>query len=210
MSFYSVVDFIRENYPEYFGVKEYRADECVRIWKIEEEWGVFSNFYKTPLTVRGVDFACAEELFQLMKFRDPRVIKQIRLGVTANGKRSAHVKMTAKSYEKAYRRLDWGMMILDALKYCLVTKYEQSPLFREKLAQSAGRYIVEDQTIFLKKHPDAWGVKLQPDGKTFVGPNLLGRLLMELRDGGGKLGFTRELPSDAFAFMDVLSSVGRV
>ena len=59
--------------------------------------------------------------------------------------------------------------------------------------------------MFPKKQPDAWGVKLQPDGKTFAGPNLLGRLLMELRDGGGKLDFTRDLPPDAFSFIDVLS-----
>ena len=33
-----------------------------------------------------------------------------------------------------------------------------------------------------KKNPDAWGVKAE--GNNYVGPNLLGRLLMELRDNG--------------------------
>ena len=50
-----------------------------------------------------------------------------------------------------------------------------------------------------KKNPDAWGVKLQDDN--FVGPNLLGRLLMELRDNG-KLDYT--LPADALSFIDYL------
>ena len=36
----------------------------------------------------------------------------------------------------------------------------------------------------------------------FVGPNLLGRLLMELRDGDGTLDY--HLPDDAFKFVEVL------
>ena len=53
-----------------------------------------------------------------------------------------------------------------------------------------------------KKKPDAWGVK--PDGKNFVGPNLLGRLLMELRDNGS-LQYT--LPDDALLFVGVMKGV---
>ena len=37
MSFYSIADFIRENYPEYWGMQSYPADQCVRIYKIDEE-----------------------------------------------------------------------------------------------------------------------------------------------------------------------------
>ena len=55
------------------------------------------------------------------------------------------------------------------------------------------------QKGFTKKNPDAWGVKLQ--GDQYVGPSLLGRLLMELRDTG-KLDYT--LPADAFKFLDHL------
>ena len=49
MSFYSISDFIRENYPEYWGIQTYPAAECVRVHKIDEEWGVFSNFGHTPI-----------------------------------------------------------------------------------------------------------------------------------------------------------------
>ena len=42
--------------------------------------------------------------------------------------------------------------------------------------------------------PDTWGAKLSGDGKEYIGPNLMGRLLMELRDNG-KLDYV--LPSDA-------------
>lgn len=72
------------------------------------------------------------------------------------------------------------MIIVDVMKQCLQLKYEQSEEFREALERSRGKYIVEDQSTFPKKSADTWGVKLQ--GDSYVGPNLLGRLLMELRD----------------------------
>ena len=107
--------------------------------------------------------------------------------------------MTTKHCEKTHRREDWGKMIVDAMKFCLTQKYEQSEDFRQELERSKGKYIVEDQTSFPKKTPDTWGVKQQ--GNDFVGPNLLGRLLMELRDNG-KLEYT--LPDDALAFIKFL------
>ena len=66
MSFYSISDFIRDNYPEYWGIQSYPATDCVRIHKIDEEWGIFSNFGHTPIVVEGVTFDTSERLFQLM------------------------------------------------------------------------------------------------------------------------------------------------
>ena len=92
---------------------------------------------------------------------------------------SNNPKMTAKHFEKTHRREDWGRMIVDAMKYCLT---------------------VEDQTSFPKKTPDTWGTKLVKD--EYVGPNLLGHLLMELRDNG-KLEY--HLPDDCFQFVGFLT-----
>ena len=50
-----------------------------------------------------------------------------------------------------------------------------------------------------EKEADSWGVNLV--GNQYVGPNLLGRLLMELRDTG-KLDYT--LPADALTFLQHL------
>ena len=199
MSFYSIAEFIKEYYPQYWGYVEYDAGSCAIIRKVQDEWGIFCNFAKTPLKVNGYTFNSSEELFQLMKFKDSMVLKNIMAGITANDKKSDQIKMTAKSYEKKYRREDWGKMVIDAMKFCLQTKYDQCEEFRIKLIESSGYNIVEDQSSFTKSNPDAWGVKLK-DGK-FVGPNLLGRLLMELRDTG-KLEYN--LPDDAFEFIDEL------
>ena len=204
MSFYSVSEFIKEFYPQYYGYSVYPRSECVTVHKLDGEWGVFSNFAHTPIIVDGVEFSSSEHLFQLMKFKDPAVIANIANGVTNNGKKCYQIKKTVKSYEKDYRRDDWGRMIIDAMKFCLMKKYEQSAEFRKKLEESKGKYIVEDQTTMPKKAPDAWGVKC--DGDNFAGPNLLGRLLMELRDNG-KLEYS--LPNDALSFVNVLKQLNR-
>lgn len=191
MSFYSIAPFIQAFYPEYYTIETYPVASCVAIHKVKEPWGILGNFARTPLVIEGVAFKSSEHLFQLMKFQDEEAVRAV---YQAN-----NPKMTAKKWEKTHRRSDWGEMIVDAMKFCLMQKYAQSPDFRSELERSAGKYIVEDQTSFPKKTPDTWGVKQQ--GDTFVGPNLLGRLLMQLRDNGA-LEYT--LPADAFQFLNCL------
>jgi hypothetical protein len=60
-------------------------------------------------------------------------------------------------------------------------------------------FIVEDQTSFPKKTADTWGVKRI--GDNYVGPNLLDRLLMELRAGH----MTYSLPDNALKFTEFLN-----
>lgn len=191
MNFYSIAPFIQEFYPQYYSIETYPVSECIAIRKVKDPWGIFGNFSPTPININNVVFKTSELLFQLMKFKDEEPVIAV---YNAN-----NPKMTTKHWEKMHRREDWGKMIVDAMKFCLTQKYEQSEEFRQELERSKGKYIVEDQTSFPKKTPDTWGVKQQ--GDDFVGPNLLGRLLMELRDNG-KLDYT--LPSDAFMFLEHL------
>ena len=191
MSFYSIAPFIQAFYPEYYSIETYPANECITIRKVAETWGIFGNFAHTPIIIDEVMFKTSEQLFQLMKFKDKEPVLAV---YNAN-----NPKMTTKHWEKTHRRSDWGQMVVDAMKFCLTKKFEQSEDFRAELERSRGKFIVEDQTSFTKKTPDTWGVKQQSDN--FVGPNLLGRLLMELRDNG-KLDYS--LPADAMSFMEFL------
>lgn len=188
MSFYSIAPFIREFYPAYYSIESYPAERCVCIRKVADEWGILGNFARTPLNVNGVLFKNSEQLFQLMKFRDKEPVEAVY--------QAANPKYTARHWEKTHRREDWGRIIVDVMKWCLTLKYEQSEMFRKTLLQTKGRFVVEDQTSFPKKTADTWGTKLV--GTEYVGPNLLGRLLMELRDSGS---LEYHLPEDALVFM---------
>jgi len=203
MSFYSIRPFILEYYPEYSVDHEYPASQCALINKVKDEWGIFCNFAQTPITIDGITFKSSEHLFQMMKFQDASVMNNIWNSLTANNKVCYDIKRTAKSYEKQYRRSDWGSIVVDAMKFCLMKKYEQSAYFRSELERSKGFFIVEDQTsrkitkTGKLKAPDSWGVVLKDD--KYWGMNLLGELLMELRDNG-KLEY--KLPDDALYFID--------
>ena len=191
MNFYSVAPFIQQYYPEYYSIETYPAEQCVCIRKVAEEWGILGNFARTHIIINKVEFKNSEQLFQLMKFTDEEPVKAVY--------QSANTKYAAKHWEKTHRRSDWGCIIVDAMKFCLSKKYEQSEEFRLSLSQTKGLFIVEDQSSFPKKTADTWGVKRIDDN--YVGPNLLGRLLMELRDGH----MAYSLPDNALKFIDFLN-----
>ncbi|MBP5687743.1 MAG: NADAR family protein [Muribaculaceae bacterium] len=194
MSFYSIAQFIEKYYPQYYSIETYPASKCAPFCKTNETWGIFSNFGKTPIVIDGVTFKNSEQLFQLMKFKDREPVMEIY--------NAPQPKYPAKKWEKQLRREDWGSMIVNAMKFCLMRKYEQNEDFRQELERSRGLFIVEDQSNRKKKenqNPDTWGVKLR--GDQYIGPNLMGRLLMELRDNG-KLEYN--LPKDSFDFIRFL------
>lgn len=96
-------------------------------------------------------------------------------------------------------RADWQDFIMDAMKFSLQKKYEQCKPFRDELARSKGLFIVEDETKHLHCKDPLWGARQV--GDVFQGPNVLGKLLMELRDNG-RLEY--QLPEDALDFINVL------
>lgn len=190
MNFYSIAPFIQQYYPQYYSIETYPADKCVCIRKVADEWGILGNFAHARIIINKVVFKNSEQLFQLMKFTDEEPVKAVY--------HAANPKYTAKHWEKTHRRNDWGNIIVDAMKFCLSKKYEQNEEFRLSLSQTKGLFVVEDQTSFPKKTADTWGVK--QIGDNYVGPNLLGRLLMELRDGQ----LTYTLPDNALMFTEYL------
>ena len=187
--------FIKEFYPEWYGIREYPADKTAAFCKVTGEWGVLGNFAPTPIVVDGVSFDCTEKLFQVMKFADK---ESRRIVYVQKGQK---IKMKARHQEKVgIVREDWGRIFIDAMKFCLMQKYAQSEAFRKELARSKGLFIVEQQAN-PRRPAGAYSAKLSEDGKTWVGPNIMGRLLMELRDKG-KLEY--RLPEDAMLFRDLL------
>lgn len=187
--------FIKEFYPEWYGVCAYPADKTVAFCKVADEWGVFGNFAHTPIVVDGVAFDCTEKLFQVMKFSDTASRKII---FSQKGQR---IKMMAKHQEKVgVVREDWGQIFIDAMKFCLMKKYAQSEAFKNELERSKGFFIVE-QEANPRRPAGAYSANLSEDGKIWTGPNIMGRLLMELRDKGV---LEYKLSADAMAFSDLL------
>lgn len=192
----SVASFIKEYYPTYWGDQTYPISSSIYFHKKTDEHWILSNMAATPLLVEGIQFKSPEHLFQTLKFCTEESVKAVY--------RSNSPKMTAKHYQKlgGHRREDWGSIIIDVMKFCLQQKYEQCAEFRKELECTRGYYIVELQDAKkdnASSRANAWGVKTKEDN--YIGPNIMGQLLMELRDHG-KIDY--QLPCDAFDFFDIL------
>ena len=193
-----VHEMIRDYYPEYYSIERYPVAETVCIRKTKDEWGILGNFAMTPIVIDGVTLDCAERLFHILKLRQEATegIKEM-MEVKPGMGMKMHVKHLYKVHPEWFHT-HWPSMIIDAMKYCLMQKYEQCEAFRKELEHSKGKFIVEDESARKKgRGADSWGTVLM--GDEYVGPNLLGRLLMELRD---KSILNYNLPDDALVFIE--------
>lgn len=193
----SIAEAIKRFYPQYWGDQDYPIAQSVFFHKKTDEHWILSNMSSCPLEVEGVPFKSSEHLFQTLKFATPESITAVY--------QSNNAKMTAKHYQKlgGHRREDWEEILVDVMKFCLQQKYEQCPEFRKELDSTKGFHIVELQDAKNDKESsraNAWGVKTK--GQNYEGPNIMGRLLMELRDGMLKY----KLPDD---WNKILATIGK-
>lgn len=190
-------EIILKYYPEYHDIQSYPADHMACITKVAEEWGILGNMAKSPITVSGVTFPTAEHIYQIMRFSDTKLRKDLLNDPSAFGMKKFKVKKHVGE-----TREEWTSHLVDVLKYVLCLKYEQCEAFRSELARSGDLFIIEDETSRMKgRAADSFGAVLSKDGTEYIGPNLLGRLLMDLRDNG-KLDYS--LPDGLTDFSDLL------
>ncbi len=151
----------------------YDADECVVFLKTNEAFGGLSNMAGGfPLDVNGLHILTAEALYQACRFPH---LPEVQLVIIAQKS-----PMTAKMKSKPHRkdsRPDWDRVRVNIMRWCLRVKLAQNwAKFGDLLLATEERPIVEES-----RKDDFWGAKrLEPH--TLVGRNVLGRLLMELRE----------------------------
>ena len=165
------------HYPEYNIIEKYPAEQTIGFTSTSADWGIFSNFAKTPIVVKGIEFSCVEQLFHYIRLNNEEE-RVAYLKLTPN----MGLKMKAKTFEKrGIERADWKGIAVDVMRFCLNNKYQSSEEFRKALADSQNKYIVEDESN-RKNRPDSWGAVLDVDTNEYYGKNIMGRLLMELRE----------------------------
>jgi len=170
--------------------RTYLRSECVVFRKTTEAFGGLSNMAGGyPLEVNGIRILTAEALYQACRFPHRPEVQKLILNEAS--------PMTAKMKGKPYRgdsRPDWDQVRVKIMRWCLRVKLAQCWTDFSRLLQTTGtRPIVEDSW----KDP-FWGAKPLEDG-TLVGMNVLGRLLMELREE------LREKNRDAFLRLEPLA-----
>lgn len=176
-------------------VRTYVPTESAVFLKTNERFGGLSNMAPGfPLVVNGVRIRTSEALYQSCRFPHMPEVQRMIIGERS----PMTAKMRSKPYHRASRP-DWDGVRVKIMRWCLRVKLAQNwATFGRLLLSTGDRPIVEKKV----RRKDFWGATEQPDG-TLVGMNVLGRLLMELReqlkgDEGESLRFIEPLAISEF------------
>jgi ribA/ribD-fused uncharacterized protein len=140
--------------------------ETIEFYRVDDEYGEFSNFSPHPINLDGERWPTSEHYFQAQKFEEPAVRKRIR---QASGPMEA-ARMGRD--RKLKLRRDWESAKDGVMHKAVAAKFSQHPGLRELLLSTGDARLVE--------HTDNdayWG-----DGGDGRGRNKLGQILMQVRD----------------------------
>lgn len=141
-------------------------NEPIKFYHLKKPYGFFSNFALYPIHLKDKIWSTSEHYFQAQKFVNTPHEEEVRLALTA--------REAAEMGRDRQRplRLDWEVVKDDVMREVLCAKFTQHPDLTEKLLATGDAILIEHT-----KNDKYWG-----DGGDGSGVNMLGRLLMEIRE----------------------------
>lgn len=156
----------------------------VRFYRANEKpYGAFSNLYRRPVIFEGVVFPTSEHAYQAGKARKPAVRDWILSAPTP-----ALAAMAAHGLYIWDVAPDWAQTKFDRMRLVLRAKFDQHEDLRQLLVSTGNARLVEVGTVNNAVNR-LWG---EVDGK---GKNMLGAMLMELRESYVKEACTTKVAS---------------
>jgi N-glycosidase YbiA len=140
--------------------------ERIDFYSTRDAYGCFSNFAAYPIELDGKRWPTSEHYFQAQKFDDAAHIEKIRLTP------SPMIAARLGRSRKVPIRRDWERVKDDVMRRAVLAKFTQHSELRETLLATGDARIVEHTT-----NDSYWG-----DGGDGSGRNMLGRILMEIRE----------------------------
>jgi ribA/ribD-fused uncharacterized protein len=138
----------------------------IKFYHQNEVYGFFSNFAPYPIFLKDQIWATSEHYFQAQKFAGTSHEEEIRLAKTPT-----EAARLGRDRSKPLRN-DWEKVKDDTMRTALLAKFTQHPDLKEKLVKTGKAQLIEHT-----KNDSYWG-----DDGNGTGKNMLGRLLMEVRD----------------------------
>ena len=140
--------------------------DLIEFYSTSVEYGEFSNFARFPIKLKGKNWPTSEHYFQAMKFQSEKDSEKIR-----KSKTPTEAARLGRDRKKKLRK-DWESVKISVMREAIRAKFTQHEDLRELLLSTGNAKLVE------RTENDAfWG-----DGGDGSGKNMLGRLLMKLRD----------------------------
>lgn len=144
--------------------------------KVDLPYGWLGNMSPYPIIYKGKEWRTIEALFQSLRFSDENIIEQIR-----NEKSPMGAKMKAKSFKNFYSIKPLSDEDINNMKICLELKFNQHIELKNKLLKTGEHIIIEDIGTRRGIRHEFWGA-YKNEKNEWVGNNLMGKLLMRLRD----------------------------
>jgi ribA/ribD-fused uncharacterized protein len=138
----------------------------INFYSVSDEYGQFSNFAPFPIDLDGERWPTSEHYFQAQKFEDGGYRQKIRK--TSSPMQAARL---GRDRKQKLRR-DWESVKVGIMRRAVQAKFGQYEELRELLLSTGEARIVEHT-----ENDDYWG-----DGGHGSGKNMLGRILMEVRE----------------------------
>jgi len=150
--------------------KEEKMDE-IRFYRASEKpYGAFSNLFRRPVTFEGEDFATSEHAYQAGKARKPAVKEWLMAAPSP-----ALLAMAAHGLYVWDVSPNWSKIKFERMKNVLMAKFTQHQDLYDLLLSTGDARLVESATVDNAVNR-LWG---EVNG---VGKNMLGKLLMEVRE----------------------------
>ncbi len=140
--------------------------KLIAFYSVDDEFGAFSNFAPYPITLDGERWPTSEHYFQAQKFEDRTYRAKIR---------QANSPMLAARLgrdRKQKLRRDWESIKVEVMRAAVLAKFTQYDALTTLLLSTGDAKLVEHT-----ENDDFWG-----DGGDGRGKNMLGRILMQVRD----------------------------
>jgi len=138
----------------------------IHFYRVNDDFGEFSNFAHYPITLDGKRWPTTEHYFQAQKFMDADYQEKIR--TTSSAMIAARL---GRSRKQKLRR-DWESVKVAIMRAAVLAKFTQHDELRSLLLSTGDAKIVEHT-----ENDDYWG-----DGGDGSGKNMLGQILMQVRD----------------------------
>lgn len=140
--------------------------DTINFYSTTGQYGCFSNFSKHPVALGGTIWPTSEHYFQAMKFAGTKDVQDVFNAPTPTLAASIGRDKTRPL------RSDWEQVKDDVMRKVVLAKFLQHDNIREILVGTGDAILVE-HTSFDKY----WG-----DGGDGSGKNMLGKILMEVRE----------------------------
>jgi ribA/ribD-fused uncharacterized protein len=154
-------------------IRTYDRNSSIVFLKTQDRYGGLSNMAGGyPICINDIRILTSEALYQACRFPHHPEVQKLIISQTS--------PMTAKMRSKPFRsesRADWMRVRVRIMRWCLTAKLLNNwTSFSSLLLETKDHPIVEES-----RRDRFWGAV--PDNNyTLTGANILGRLLMELRE----------------------------